>query len=1051
MFPGCITAMLCPSCWTPGAVGFGLVKAIYWLWAVVVPVLAAPSAMAEVIISEFAAAGGGLRDEDGDSPDWIELYHSGEADVSLSEWALTDDEDHEQLWRFPNVIIRPGQYLVVFASGKHRVSANSRIPHTDFKLAKTSGYLALIRPDGTIASEFEHYPEQAHGTSFGMPNVREPNRTGHFADVTPGTGNGRALAGLVAAPKFSTERGIFDQPQRLELTCENSDAEIRYTTDGSVPTATEGTRYAKPISISKTSCIRARAFRPGWIPSKTVTHTAIFPKSVLGQTGKGLPQAARWGVRGPDWEMDPRIVRHKNPESRVTTSDLLTLPSVSLVLPFDDLWGQNGIYIYGEGDERAASAEYLDPDGDGTSQIDCSVQVVGGTSVSRWRTNVLSMRLKFQRAYGAGEWEFSPFDDYGAAESFETLVLDARSNYAWTYAGPMNADQQRERALYVRDQLTADLQRAAGGYAPRGRPVHFYLNGLYWGVYVLHERPDEHFAAHYLGGKSEDYDVVKHSLFETVHGGSSSFPSLIELVGQDLSINRNYEAVLELLDLDDFINYMLVNFYLGNRDWAHHNWYATRNRQNPDGNGKWRFHSWDAEKVLLDLEENVTERASRGSPTQIHHMLRRNDRYRFAFADRAWTLLSDDGLLTPARTTAFFRGHTNRVSRAVTAVSARWGDSVRRGFFSRPFTRGGEWIAERNRVLNHYLPRRTSVVIRQLLASDLYYTVPPPVFSHSDGPLEDAVALIISHRQNDAKIYYTLDGTDPSELAASKPDDSAIPLVTADTIRRAMVPVDNRLEQSQPDWRQLAFDDRSWKSGAGGAGYETKSGYEQFLAPNLSFEDLLYGRRSSLYMRVPFSVEDPDAIRRLRLSVQCDDGFVAYLNGTEIARFNVSGTPPRWNQTARRDGTDSQAVVFRNFTVPITSRTLREGDNMLAVHGFNDEIDSSDMLLNVLLDGLNETTFLGTASEHASLYKTPIEVAERVTVKARAFHAGSWSALTEAEFYPGAELAAEGNLAISTIHYHPSALESQDRHAGILDRSDSNSWSFPMSAVAQST
>ena len=65
--------------------------------------------------------------------------------------------------------------------------------------------------------------------------------------------------------------------------------------------------------------------------------------------------------------------------------------------------------------------------------------------------------------------------------------------------------------MYVQDQVVADLQNLAGGYAPHGTYVNLYLDGVYWGIYYVHERPDDSFAAAYLGGDKEDYDVIKHN------------------------------------------------------------------------------------------------------------------------------------------------------------------------------------------------------------------------------------------------------------------------------------------------------------------------------------------------------------------------------------------------------------------------------------------------------------------------------------------------------------------------------------------------------------
>jgi len=126
-----------------------------------------------VIINEFMAVNNStLRDEDGEYSDWIELLNTGENEVNLAGWYLTDTAGNLSKWAFPNVTIRAGAYLVLFASNKDRTDPTARL-HTNFRLDGGGEYLALVRPDGvTIASEFSPaYPDQAGDESFGV--VRE--------------------------------------------------------------------------------------------------------------------------------------------------------------------------------------------------------------------------------------------------------------------------------------------------------------------------------------------------------------------------------------------------------------------------------------------------------------------------------------------------------------------------------------------------------------------------------------------------------------------------------------------------------------------------------------------------------------------------------------------------------------------------------------------------------------------------------------------------------------------------------------------------------------
>src|SRR5690606_31272540 len=113
---------------------------------------------------------------------------------------------------------------------------------------------------------------------------------------------------------------------------------------------------------------------------------------------------------------------------------------------------------------------------------------------------------------------------------------------------------------------------------------------------------------------------------------AANYAAMLNLVRQDMTSHFHYAAATEKVDVDDLINYMLVNYYVGNADWAHHNWYATYNRVDPDG--KWRFHSWDAELVLRNPGENAILTGNyTGSPEEVHSRLMANQEYRLRFAD----------------------------------------------------------------------------------------------------------------------------------------------------------------------------------------------------------------------------------------------------------------------------------------------------------------------------------------------------------------------------------------------------------------------------------
>jgi hypothetical protein len=127
------------------------------------------ASVSPIVITEFLCVGSELTDEDGNTVDWIELYNQSSIPVDLGGWSLTDNESNLTKWRFPSTIIQPGNYRVIFASGKDRRDSASEL-HTNFTLSADGEYLALILPDGTtIASEYlPVYPQQFGGISYGL-------------------------------------------------------------------------------------------------------------------------------------------------------------------------------------------------------------------------------------------------------------------------------------------------------------------------------------------------------------------------------------------------------------------------------------------------------------------------------------------------------------------------------------------------------------------------------------------------------------------------------------------------------------------------------------------------------------------------------------------------------------------------------------------------------------------------------------------------------------------------------------------------------------------
>ena len=541
----------------------------------------------------------------------------------------------------------------------------------------------------------------------------------------------------------------------------------------------------------------------------------------------------------------------------------------------------------------------------------------------------------------------------------------------------------------------------------------------------MHERPDDNFAAEYLGGDNDDYDAMKHRDSTVVHGTAAHWNRLNTLAGQDMTDQSNYDAVARILDVEDMIDYLLVNFYGGNTDWSHQNWYATYNKVDPEG--RWRFHSWDPEHVLKGIGDNMTG-DSRGGATRLHSRLKANPEYRLLFADRVRKHFFNGGVLTPARAAAKYQDRIDTIDQAIRCESARWGDS-RRGT---PYLRGVEWMDEYNRLMNSYFPRRTQIVFDQLRGQNpkLYPDTDAPEFARHGGSVPADFELTIESPDG-GSIYYTLDGSDP-RVPATGAEVITHVLVDEFASKRAWMPADGSLDAT---WFAEDFDHGGWASGTKGAGYEDQGRYDPLLDPDLDFSDQVNETdQETVYVRTEFEVDDPAVFDALVLKVRYDDGFVAYLNGGEIERENAPGpigTPLSWDESAESSHRDDDAEVFQEFVVSEHRGLLKAGSNVLAVHGLNRGVDSSDFLIWATLEATEGVGGeAGGLSDSAIQYEGPVSLTEPGLVRARVFSGREWSALTEATFLVDVEAAGPGNLVISKLNYRPAAPSLAEQAAG---------------------
>jgi hypothetical protein len=989
-----------------------------------------------VVINEILASNAkGATDPQTEHDDWIELYNTTDKAIDAAGMYLTDDPARPTLWQIPTgksslTTIPAKGFLLIWAD---RETADVGL-HAGFALDSDGDQILLFAKDAKTLADSVTFSTQDADVSYGRyPDGGSEWRL--FGTPTPASRNLNPYLGAVADVQCSHDRGFFDQPFSVTLTTETPDAVVFYTLDGSSPLESRGTAYlyVEPIPVATTTCLRAAAIKDGFKPSHIRTCTYLFAGDIAGQPKDPVGFPSTWAGKAADYGMDPDVAGSAA-YGPMMEEALLSLPTLSIVMNTADLFGASGIYANsvntGSAWERPTSAELICPDGRPGFQIDCGIRVQGGYFRDYSYSRKHSFRLLFKGIYGAAKLKYPVFGS-DATDTFDTLVLRAGANdgYSWSDAGTT--------VQYILDEFGRRLQLATGNASGHGTFVHLYLNGLYWGLYNTVERPDNVFSAAYWGGNEEQWDAIHNGGYQqgagigVTNGDTAAWNQMIALCRAGLTSGEAFQrlqgndpdgtrnpAYPDLLDVPNYIDYLIVNLWGGNWDWPWKNYWIGRDRSSQSTGFK--FYCWDYENTMgndsrspLDKNALNNDFSNAGEP---HQYLKQNADYRMLFADHVQRFFCNGGVLTPESLITRYTDLAAGVEQAMIGESARWGD-MQSKYSNKPLTQL-DWMNQRDWILKTYLPQRTGIVLQQFKDAGLYPNVDAPVFkvNGSDqhgGQVPSNARLSMTTRAG--TIYYSLDGSDPRISAAEAARGTGTAIAGQDAAKRALVPT-GPIDDA---WKgAAAFDDSGWAlvtGSPGGVGYDRNpsSGGNYLTLIGLNLESQMYGtsKGSSCYIRIPFVIrpEDLEGMASLTLKMLYDDGFVAYLNGTEAARSNVPGTPA-WNSKA--SASRAEGTTFTAFDLSGAMGVLQTGENVLAIHGVNSSNASDDFLIVAELAAGRTRTPLE--------YKTAILLARSVHVKSRVLSGTTWSALNEATFAVGP--VAE-DLRISEIMYHPLETE----------------------------
>ncbi|MBP5667324.1 MAG: CotH kinase family protein [Salinivirgaceae bacterium] len=516
---------------------------------------------------------------------------------------------------------------------------NAKYFHTNFSISAEGEPFFL-----TDASEnIVHQTDSAivpNDVSRGL----SPDGSGNwvfFAEPTPDAANTTKTYATARTNEitFSIAGGLQTAKQTLTLTSA-AGTPIYYTTDGSVPT-TQSTLYKDGIPISKTTVVRAISFSDDFLPGQPATRSFIFP----------------------DHE--------------------ITLPIMALVTDPYNLYDYNyGIYVegpnaeaadphyganYWQDWERPIYIEYYLLDGQNVISQNAGVKITGAWS--RMSTQK-PLAIHARKSYGKSRFDYQFFSSKNIS-SFKSFNLRNSGNDFGN--------------THMRDAMITSLVSKNNIDIQAYRPVVVYLNGEYWGIMNLRER----LGAHYL---EENYSYVDANKVDYIKnrdevkdGSYDHYQSMLDFIeSHSLAVDENYQYIKTQMDIDEYIEYMVVEIYCKNTDWPGNNVKFWR-PQTTDGRWRWMFFDSDfgfsiwgnedytTNMVSYSLASNSSDYANAPWATYLLRNLVKNADFKREFINRFADRLNYEFL--PENVNALIDSLDENITPEISYHNKRWGHS----------------------------------------------------------------------------------------------------------------------------------------------------------------------------------------------------------------------------------------------------------------------------------------------------------------------------------------------------------------------------------------
>ncbi|MBJ06409.1 MAG: hypothetical protein CMO40_04725 [Verrucomicrobiaceae bacterium] len=955
----------------------------------------------EPVISEFMAENQETL-EDGfcRSSDWLELFNSTAETINFEGWHLTDDPAELARWQLPDLTLRSNERIIIFASNRDQTAGEL---HTDFRLNRDGGYLALVKPDGTTIAHSYLYPPQAADISYGL---LMPGQTmGAFRNPTPGApNNGPQGEFLLEKVVFSHESQVITGELQLELRSSLPEATIRYTTDATSPNRSWRT-YNGPIPVSRTTRVTARLEQAGKEPGPLRDRTFVLLDDSMRNVRSNLPLIIvdSFGRRIDN----ESSANSQNPLRPVHGLFIDVDPVTGVARPTDlpDFEGRGGMRVRGQTSSGFPKKQYSFETWDSEGN-DKDVSIFGYPAESDWiihapysdkslMRNKIVYETSREMGYPASRTRFVEL--YYNANGDDVSTADYRGVYVF-----MEKIKRGDDRLKIKKLENCDNERpeVSGGYIfkkDKGQSVDVTFNSVREGHIFSFVEPDQPTTQQrsWLDTHIDQFENNLHSSrFLNPTRGYASFIDVQSFIDTHLwvEVYKNIDGYRLSSYFHKDRGRKIVaspvwdyNLSLGNADYLQgefpNGWYYS---QVGAGGYPWYGRLFlDPEFVIrywdrwFELRKGIFATDSMMARIDAHSALlsgpaRRNfTKWRVLGSD-LWP--NADSWTPPAP----YPGSDRNL--AGSSRRRSYGDEV-------------DWM-------KGWLSARLDWIDSQ--------HDKPPSFDRDGGAVEGGSQLIITNlNAGGGQIYYTTDGSDP-RLAANR---------HLTTVLRAGSECHYHLPTNEvPGWNTVEGPATlgNWDNGVAGLGFEVAPGpYATLINTQLPMGT------TSAYARFTFELVEQstlDALTAVNLRLQYDDGFVAYLNGVQVASANAPALPA-WNSLATAQRSTATGANLDTFSITPFKNQLRVGTNVLAIQVFSSGNTSKALLCS---PELVATSSDDAPSVRARLYDGPLTIDQSQVVRARVKKTGGWSPIRSEAFLVGGAPAGPGDLAVTELNYRPS-------------------------------